>query len=68
MGEPILNALALPVDLEKEYEEIKQLTSDMITTLDHGGEKQDLQHLRYLFQNELLSFEYLNNRNLDMKV
>jgi peptide deformylase len=42
MGEPVLNALALPVDLEKEYEEIKQLTSDMITTLDHGGEKTGL--------------------------
>lgn len=42
MGEPILNLIASPVDLAKEYEEIEQLTSDMIATLNYGGEKTGL--------------------------
>ncbi len=42
MGEPILNVISSPVDLDTEYEEIKQLISDMIETLDYGGEKTGL--------------------------
>jgi peptide deformylase len=42
MGEPILNKIALPVDLPSEYEETKQLIADMITTLNDGGKKTGL--------------------------